>query len=919
MVFWSFFPRGKRHRKVADDGSQPTKLSVATGDNSRGQDGVSKENGGGKSKGVSLNSPSTARSSPAPAPATAPISKPDSTPEITPSPSPSQKPQSSTSPVQTMALAEPQPPRAPDEARSSIILSQSHSSTIILHPQPRGPLNDEQKPPNRQYQIHYPAATTPNRTENAARSPLSNIPLTATSASSEQGECSSPPPILSSQASVTTPAKSYASSTRRKKQKSQNSNDRSRMKKTVSQSTTSTSARPVRAASWSYSPTPSSERVSNSNRQNSSRLDQSSNREDRYTLTAGNLKHAVAEYVPDIDMEAYTFKINTFEALTPRPHVKCCGVQNPDCPGNHPPYGHGVRRHSARDRGMIIPPVKEEEKRLRMKELADHLDAGALREIMERDQRRRELKRQKDLEKKERRMQKRAEAERKREEEEARNDDQAGPSSQITAPRRPFMLRTQSDSQYSWSHASDISHFKPWMASASAEGISIPPSLSLRNSSNPRGSIRIVNPQTPQRPFSEAISPFSHTPSQRLSCPPPVSHTSLTESARSPETVTSASPHASTAFSSRIASFFRRGSYMRRKSRQIETNQQPEIPPPPEISQHERQSSSSFVPPEPRGFSVPSRESFKNNPPSQILTPPHSIDRSNMTPSPSVKRMHSKFTELLDFPIPNESMISRLSSSEAVSQTGVVPPGSRASASEVKSNKRNEAEESSICQNLTDRSAVASPEPISEECEATAARDIHRGRRRQAYADQESSMIVPSNDSVALAKSLASIDSEGSWFSPKVSRSLSVKTARTQAQIERYKAGSPREGDMPKKSVETDISRGSGIDFGTHHEDDNEEEEEEEEDEDVLHSAKSSRTSMLVGEVNIREGANKGERVVVHPSIHHMAHASQAEISSTYNDDEEDNMDSENCAETVHPAPVIDAEGETKVRAETSN
>ncbi|KAI5303687.1 hypothetical protein KEM56_007298 [Ascosphaera pollenicola] len=252
-----------------------------------------------------------------------------------------------------------------------------------------------------------------------------------------------------------------------------------------------------------------------------------------------------------------------------------------------------------------------------------------------------------------------------------------------------------------------------------------------------------------------------------------------------------------------------------------------------------------------------------------------------MTPFPSIKRMHSKFIELMDYPIPNESVISRLSSSDAVSQNGAGPSGSFASVTEIRSGRRFEGEESSSSLNhyITDRSAVASPEPISEEHEPTTTHDMHSEQQRQISADEDSGIIVPSNDSVALARSLASVDSEGSWFSSRVSRSLSAKTVRTQAQIGRYKAASPRDGDPPKISIDSDVSDvDEDPEFDVHHEDDEE-------------PGTATSSHSVLGEISIREGANKGGRVVVHPSAHLVAHASKAEIASTENIDEENDSD----------------------------
>lgn len=116
--------------------------------------------------------------------------------------------------------------------------------------------------------------------------------------------------------------------------------------------------------------------------------------------------------------DPYTFKLNAFAALTPRPVVRY--VEAP--------------RSSARAQNVSVASARQDKERLqaltmseenlyyskrRVKELADSLDAGALRELMERDTRRREKKQLEDQEKLQRKLRERAEAQ--EAEERARN------------------------------------------------------------------------------------------------------------------------------------------------------------------------------------------------------------------------------------------------------------------------------------------------------------------------------------------------------------------------------------------------------------------------------------------------------------------------------------------------------------------
>ncbi|MCJ1409359.1 hypothetical protein MMC19_003438 [Ptychographa xylographoides] len=105
------------------------------------------------------------------------------------------------------------------------------------------------------------------------------------------------------------------------------------------------------------------------------------------------------------DSDSHAFKISPFDALSPRPTIRYS--DNPRYAAR--PSSLGPSRTSTRkDKGPSIPE-ESFSPRDRIDDLADELDARDLRELMERDRRRRDKKRRTDQEKLQRRLQRRAE------------------------------------------------------------------------------------------------------------------------------------------------------------------------------------------------------------------------------------------------------------------------------------------------------------------------------------------------------------------------------------------------------------------------------------------------------------------------------------------------------------------------------
>ncbi|RAL14051.1 uncharacterized protein BO97DRAFT_18045 [Aspergillus homomorphus CBS 101889] len=100
--------------------------------------------------------------------------------------------------------------------------------------------------------------------------------------------------------------------------------------------------------------------------------------------------------------ESYTFKVNTFAAWTPRPIIRY--VETPKVSG-----ARGLKSPepaNKKDKGPTFAGYDENVRsNKKVNDLADALDAGALRELLERDRRRRERKQAEDQEKLQRKLQ----------------------------------------------------------------------------------------------------------------------------------------------------------------------------------------------------------------------------------------------------------------------------------------------------------------------------------------------------------------------------------------------------------------------------------------------------------------------------------------------------------------------------------
>ncbi|KAF4509096.1 hypothetical protein G6O67_005399 [Ophiocordyceps sinensis] len=117
------------------------------------------------------------------------------------------------------------------------------------------------------------------------------------------------------------------------------------------------------------------------------------------------------------DSDCVSFKVSTLSSLAPRPTLRCASGSRWMPPRASAPTRSGSQKKSVVEREVIPEEMMDSSKRI--DDLADGLDATDLRELMERDNRRRERKRQYDQDRMGRRLARKAESQR-REEAEAR-------------------------------------------------------------------------------------------------------------------------------------------------------------------------------------------------------------------------------------------------------------------------------------------------------------------------------------------------------------------------------------------------------------------------------------------------------------------------------------------------------------------
>lgn len=462
-----------------------------------------------------------------------------------------------------------------------------------------------------------------------------------------------------------------------------------------------------------------------------------SRRSDRYLSDVSlSVRDSATSSLSDIS-ETYKFKVNAFAALTPRPIIRY--VEHPRV---QTARSQNASAASMRKEKLPTLPMSEENlyTRKRVDRLADGLDAGALRELLERDRRRREKQEIDDQEKLRRQLERRAEKQRKEEERARETEDQNAPevangqpdnesyevnrvdedASRASEVKAPLLTGQPSsrlgDDLKETQRTSDV-----FVESVHAVGSIDDRSIPDQNSSQQRNFARSQDIRVSQSSFSH--SPVRHELSSPTSSQIyPMSQTSTSDVSRAVESERRLSDFGGKPVNT-FSSLFRRGS-SRLKRRYRERFREP---------------SSNLLNPS-------SHESFFKTP-TPSSAPPSFIPPRAFLGSGTIKRQHSKFTEHLgDEPV--SMPVSRLQSPE-IPEEDSDQSGPRGQMSNLPAGT-----------NIPHAAGDA---------------ELQNGGDSRALSFAADSVDVES-ETIPLSQSLASIDSEGSWMSGQFLRSISQRT-----------------------------------------------------------------------------------------------------------------------------------------------
>ncbi|KAL2006228.1 hypothetical protein VTN00DRAFT_9882 [Thermoascus crustaceus] len=436
--------------------------------------------------------------------------------------------------------------------------------------------------------------------------------------------------------------------------------------------------------------------------------------------------------------ESYTFKVNAFAALTPRPIIRCAESPRYMIPRSRGPSAASSRR----DNRPMIPEEFDSKKRI--DELADDLDAGALRELLERDRRRKEKKRLEDREKLQRKLQRRADRQREEERQRAEKAGEAPSGESVEEQRGRHGVEAStvsvplSDDDRGRAATADSdakAQSGSWLRSPSresdvhSESANVVGNLddsSIRGRQAQRNSLALSHLSQEMKLSRSSISlchsPVRQTFSMSTSQLPGAARESASNLSQPADSEKRLSDHSGRRMNS-WSSFFRRGG-SRLKRGSWERRQGP-----------------------PSEFSNASKESF-----SRLQTPPSglppAIPERGFLRTGTIHRSQSKFTEHLgDLPMS--------------------PPDSRLQSPD-------------IPETISDM-----PSPSSQDCQSEGrqldttlasvaiGRDDGQSRHRQNW---ETNSPDAGAEGGFFSTSLASIDSEGSWMSGKYLRRISQAT-----------------------------------------------------------------------------------------------------------------------------------------------
>ena len=448
----------------------------------------------------------------------------------------------------------------------------------------------------------------------------------------------------------------------------------------------------------------------------------------------------------------HAFKVSTLDALSPRPTIRYSG--NPRSPAG----STGPSRTSTRkDKQPVIP--EENLHRKRIDDLADDMDAGSIRELMERDKRRHEKRRKSENERLARRLERRAARQKEKEAlaggsqgeanerdkdvsdsvrtpapVEATPDSAAGPSS-LERPRTPeswlhdaSRQQTPEANPFQDPKGTSTSHFEeatptddrevPVLETAKAVHMSSP---NLTPSTSP---IRHVHEPSNLSQLSELAASITPEPPERLDL----------DKRRDSDT--------SNRFSTNWKSIFRRSDTRAKR----------------DSADRGRAT--------PSEFSNTSRESVARQ------MPPSAFERISKARAGTPKRTQSRFRE--DLP-----------------ELPISPPDSRMQSPEVGNNSPLPAVPGSRGTDVVD--VVDDGKRLS---------DIHPAYREEVALSRQASLRAKSPEvgtAANLSESLATVDAEGSWLTGKP-----VKRLSQQQQLPRENQSSPQPMEEFEGSDEDD-------------------------------------------------------------------------------------------------------------------
>jgi hypothetical protein len=533
----------------------------------------------------------------------------------------------------------------------------------------------------------------------------------------------------------------------------------------------------IRAMSSMSSPIPSrpSTRTSDPMRRDTKKIPGGLNR--HFDRPSSNISLPLPESLHESISETsehHTFTVNAFSVLTPRPTLRYS-----DKPRQGPLRSMNHSRASNQKEKHPMIPEEDMKSKKRIDNLADDLDASGLRELMERDQRRRERKRQQDQEKLQRKLERRAAHQREEESRKAAlgvepdrqertatmNLERGGPGREAVepitgdttagdgdeaAPENPFVDQ-RANTPGSWledpsrehlphkpaeNPFSDNASETPALQQTKLEGTDPPDELL------PPPPIRDGAHRASQGSIASQNSPI-HT-GQGLSSTSQISGLGRDSITDVPENAEADRRDSDTSGKHNWTSFFKRGT-----------------------TRQKRSSADRGAPP-PSDFSNTSRESFSRQArPPQI--PPRSFRRSGSNPV----RTQSKFREdLPELPIsPPESRIQSPETAAVVASSSLHPDQS--------SYGFGDKEDSSTG-------------PVSEHTRESAHRSL----------ETNPSEVEPR--SAVISQSLASVDSEGSWLSGKPVKRSSHQSAH--ALRESISSLHPRVQEVDDPREESDVT-----------------------------------------------------------------------------------------------------------------